>query len=87
MPVAAHDARSLRWRRPYPWAELMRRELALDELEGPRCHEPMTILAVIHTPDTAGAIPECLGFPARPPPVAPARRRLSVPRPSQPMLR
>jgi hypothetical protein len=34
----------------------------------------MRILAAIHPPDTAGAILECLGPPARPPPVAPARR-------------
>jgi hypothetical protein len=31
-------------------------------------------LAAIHPPDTAGAILACLGLPARPPPVAPARR-------------
>jgi hypothetical protein len=34
----------------------------------------MKILAAIHPPDTAGAILECLGLPARPPPVASARR-------------
>jgi hypothetical protein len=60
--------------RQYPWAELMRRVFALDVLECPRCHGPMKILAAIHPPDTAGAILECLGLPARPPPVAPARR-------------
>jgi hypothetical protein len=32
------------------------------------------VLAAIHPPDTAGAIPECLGLPARPPPLASARR-------------
>ena len=35
---------------------------------------PGELLAAIHPPDTAGAILECLGLPARPPPVAPARR-------------
>jgi hypothetical protein len=52
----------------------MRRVLAVDVLECPRCHGPMKILAAIHPPDTAGAILACLGLPARPPPVAPARR-------------
>ena len=61
-------------RRPYPWAELMRRVFAVDVLECPRCHGPMRILAAIHPPDTAGAILKCLGLPARPPPVAPPRR-------------
>jgi hypothetical protein len=69
MPVPAPAAR-----RPCPWAELMRRVFAVDVLECPRCHGPMKILAAIHPPDTAGAILECLGLPARPPPVAPARR-------------
>lgn len=31
-------------------------------------------LAAFQPPDTAGAILECLGLPARPPPVVPARR-------------
>ncbi len=63
-----------RARRPYPWVELMRRVFAIDVLECPRCHGPMKIFAAIHPPDTAGAILECLGLPARPPPLAPARR-------------
>jgi hypothetical protein len=62
-----------RARLPYPWAELMRRVFAVDVLECPRCHGPMRILAALHPPDTAGSILECLGLPARPPPVAPAR--------------
>ena len=45
----------------------MRRVFAVDVLERPRCHGPMKILAGIHPPDTAGAILECLGLPARPP--------------------
>ena len=52
----------------------MRRVFALDVLERHRCHGPLKILAAIHPPDTAGAILECLGLPARAPPVAPARR-------------
>jgi hypothetical protein len=52
----------------------MRRVFAVDVLECPRCHGPMRILAAIHPPDTAGAILECLGLSARPPPVAPPRR-------------
>ena len=54
-----------RARRQYPWAELMRRVFAVDVLECPRCHGPMRILAAIYPPDTAGAILECLGLPAR----------------------
>ena len=86
MPAPASDAavpapgvdgappRVPRARRQYPWAELMRRVFAVDVLECPRCHGPMKILAAIHPPDTAGAILECLGLPARPPPVVSARR-------------
>ena len=76
-PARAADPatpRPCRERRPYPWAELMQRVFAVDVLECPRCQGPMRILAAIHPPDTAGAILECLGLPARPPPQAPARR-------------
>ena len=66
--------RPCRARRPDPWAELMRRVFAVDVLECPRCHGPMKILAAIHPPDTAGAILECLGLAARPPPLASPRR-------------
>jgi len=41
-----------------------------------RCHGPMNLLAAISPPDTAGAILECLGPPARSSPVAPARREV-----------
>jgi hypothetical protein len=34
----------------------------------------MRILAAIHPPDTVGALLECLGLSARPPPLAPPRR-------------
>jgi hypothetical protein len=60
--------------RRYSWPELMRRVWEIDVLECPRCHaRPMRILAAIHPPETTRAILECLGLPARPPPVAPAR--------------
>ena len=52
----------------------MQRVFAVDVLECPRCHGPMKILAAILPPDTAGAILECLGLSARPPPLAPPRR-------------
>ena len=52
----------------------MRRVFAVDVPECPRCSLRMKVLAQIHPPDTAGAILECLGLPARAPPVAPARR-------------
>ena len=73
-PEADRAPRALRARRWRPLGELMRRVFAVDVLECPRCHGPMKILAAIHPPDTAGAILECLGLPARSPPVAPARR-------------
>ena len=56
-----------------PWAELMRRVFAIDVLECPRCQRPMKILAQIHPPDTTRKILQCLGLPARPPPIAMAR--------------
>ena len=52
----------------------MQRVFAVDVLECPRCHGPMKILAAILPLDTAGAILECLGLSARPPPLAPPRR-------------
>ena len=59
--------------RYYSWAELMRRVFAIDVLECPRCQGPMKILAPIHPPDTTRKILQCLGLPARPPPIAMAR--------------
>jgi hypothetical protein len=59
--------------RYYSWAELMRRVFAIDVLGCPRCQGPMKILAPIHPPDTTRKILQCLGLPARPPPIAPAR--------------
>ncbi len=51
----------------------MRRVFAVDVLECPRCQDPMKIPAAIHPPDTTRAILECVGLPARPPPIQPAR--------------
>jgi hypothetical protein len=52
----------------------MKRVFEIDVLECTRCQaRPMRILAAIHPPDTTRAILECLGLPARPPPIAPAR--------------
>ena len=59
--------------RYYTWAELMRRVFAIDVLQCPRCQAPMKILAQIHPPQTTRKILECLGLPARPPPIATAR--------------
>jgi hypothetical protein len=51
----------------------MRRVFAVDVLECPRCEGRMKILAAIHPPDTTRAILECVGLPACPPPIRPAR--------------
>ena len=51
----------------------MRRVFAVDVLECPRCPRPMEILAQISPPDTTRKILQCLGLPARPPPIAAAR--------------
>ena len=51
----------------------MRRVFELDVLECPICGGAMRILAAIHPPEATRAILECLGLPARSPPLAPAR--------------
>jgi hypothetical protein len=60
-----------RRRRWIPWAELMRRVFEIDVLECPQCGAALRILAAIHPPETTTAILECLGLPARPPPLGP----------------
>ena len=55
------------------WAELMKRVLLVDVLECPRCSGRMEIVATITQPDVITAMLECIGLPARPPPLAPAR--------------
>jgi len=57
--------------RNYSWAELMRRVFEIDVLECPECGAAMRVLAAIHPPEATRAILECLGLPARAPPVAP----------------
>ena len=59
--------------RYYSWAESMRRLFVIDVLECPRCPGPMKALARIRSPDTTRKILQCLGLPARPPPIAMAR--------------
>jgi hypothetical protein len=55
------------------WAELMRRVFETDVLECPRCGGRMRIVATITQPEVIRAMLECIGLPARPPPLAPAR--------------
>ena len=57
------------------WAELLHRVFAKDALECPRCKGRMTIVAIVTEPKAIAAILECLGLPARPPPLAPPRER------------
>ena len=59
--------------RRYAWADLMRRVFAVEVLECSQCGGHLRILAAIHPPDTTQAILECLGLPARAPPLASAR--------------
>jgi hypothetical protein len=69
--VGGRDSRPSRY---YSWAELMSRVFEIDVLQCPRCRAgPMRILAAIHPPLTTQAILNSLGFPARAPPIAPAR--------------
>ena len=57
------------------WAELMLRVFKIDVLECPRCQARLKIISTVTTPSAARAILECLGLPARPPPLAAARER------------
>jgi hypothetical protein len=61
-------------RRPrYGWAELMRRVFEKDVLECPRCAGRMRLISTITQPEVIRAILECIGLPARPPPIAASR--------------
>ena len=51
----------------------MRRVFAIEVLICERCQGPTRIIADIHSPNAIRAILECLGLPARAPPVASAR--------------
>ena len=57
------------------WAELLQRVFAKDALECPRCKGRMTMVATVTEPKAIVAMLECLGLPARPPPVDPPRER------------
>ena len=54
------------------WSVLLQRVFSIDVLECPRCGARMRILAAINEPAVARRILECLGLPARAPPLAPA---------------
>jgi hypothetical protein len=60
-------------RRRYTWAELMKRVFALDVLECPFCKGKRKLIALINDPPVIRAILACLGLPADPPALAPAR--------------
>jgi hypothetical protein len=60
-----------RIRKRLTWPELMQRVFAVDVLRCPQCGAAMRIIAEIHPPDTTRAILDCLGLPARAPPLAP----------------
>jgi hypothetical protein len=87
LAAAAPSTAGLRPRN-YTWAELMHRVFELDVLLCPRCQGRMRLLATIQTPAAIRAILDCLGLPARPPPIAaaademlPGRARVSAPSP------
>jgi len=56
------------------WSELIRRVFAADALRCPRCSSRTRIMAAIRSPDAVAAFLSCVGLPARPPPVAAARK-------------
>ncbi len=59
--------------RCYTWAELMRRVFERDVLECGRCQGRLTLVATITEPSVIQAMLECIGLPARPPPLARSR--------------
>jgi len=56
------------------WASLIRRVFAADVLLCPRCGSRTRIMAAIRAPHAVAAFLTCVGLPARPPPVTPARK-------------
>jgi len=62
-----------RSRKAYTWAELMRRDFEKDVLECARCKGRLALVATITQPSVIQAMLACIGLPARPPPLAPAR--------------
>ncbi len=57
----------------WPWADLMRRVFEKDVLECARCKGRLALIATITQPSVIQRMLECIGLPARPPPLAPAR--------------
>jgi hypothetical protein len=57
--------------RRLPWAELLQRVFEVDVLRCPRCGTSMRLVAAIEDPKVARKILECLGLPARAPPLIP----------------
>jgi hypothetical protein len=57
------------------WADLMRRVFERDVLECARCKGRLALIATITQPSVIQRMLECIGLPARPPPLAPARGR------------
>ena len=58
-----------RKQRRYQWAELLQRVFEIDALRCPRCGSRMRVLAAITDPSVARRILECIGLPARAPPL------------------
>jgi len=56
--------------RRFRWAEILQRVFAVDALRCPRCGSTLRLVAAIEDPAIARRILECVGLPARAPPVA-----------------
>ena len=54
------------------WAALLQRIFGLDALRCPRCGSTLRIIGAIEDPTVARRILECMGLPARAPPLSPA---------------
>lgn len=54
------------------WAALLQRVFGLDALRCPRCGATLRLIAAIEDPAVAQRILECIGLPARAPPLTPA---------------
>jgi hypothetical protein len=66
------------------WAALLQRVFGLDALRCPRCGATLRFIATIEDPAIARRILECIGLPARTPPIAPAALRDTALRSSEP---
>jgi hypothetical protein len=54
------------------WAALLQRVFSLNALRCPRCGATLRLVAAIEDPAVAQRILECIGLPARAPPITPA---------------